>query len=76
MIVLTLFMCVKHEGVHCHKKECLFNIIVILDKRYLKILQETLLNSVSKNVLPFIDGLNHDSFTLLSVKDAMLYHHL
>jgi hypothetical protein len=35
----------------------------------------TLLNSVSKELLPFMVGQSHDSFTLLRVKDEMLIQH-
>jgi hypothetical protein len=45
------------------------------NKHCLKILQETLLNSASKDFLPFMVGQSHDSFTLLSVKDLMLFQH-
>jgi hypothetical protein len=38
-----------------------------------KILQETLLNSVSDELLSFMVGQSHDSFKLLSVKDVMLF---
>jgi hypothetical protein len=40
----------------------------MINKHYLKILQETLLNSVVNELLPFMVG-RHNSFTLLSVKD-------
>jgi hypothetical protein len=39
-----------------------------------EILQESLLNSVSNDLLPFMVGQNRDSFTLLSAKDVMLFH--
>jgi hypothetical protein len=38
-------------------------------------LQETLSNSVANDLLPFIAGQSHDSFTLLGVKDVMLFQH-
>jgi hypothetical protein len=38
-----------------------------------EILQETLLNSVSKDLLPFMVGQSHDSFTLLSAKNVMFF---
>jgi hypothetical protein len=38
-----------------------------MNKHCAKILQETLLNSVSNDLLPFMVGQSHDSFTLLSV---------
>jgi hypothetical protein len=45
------------------------------NKHCSKILQEILLNSVSNDLLPFMVGQSHDSFTLLSVKDVMLFQH-
>jgi hypothetical protein len=42
------------------------------NKHYSKILQETLSNAVSNDLLPFMIGQSHDSFTLLSVKDAVV----
>jgi hypothetical protein len=45
------------------------------NKHCSKILQETLLNSVSDDLLPLMVGQSHDSFTLLSVKDVMLFQH-
>jgi hypothetical protein len=45
------------------------------NKHCSKILQETLLNSVSNDLIPFVVGQSYDSFTLLSVKDVMLFHH-
>jgi hypothetical protein len=38
-------------------------------------MQEALLKSVSNDLLPFMVGQSYDSFTLLSVKDAMLFQH-
>jgi hypothetical protein len=38
-----------------------------------KNLQETLLNSVFYDLLPFMVGQSRDSFTLLSVKDEMAF---
>jgi hypothetical protein len=46
-----------------------------LNKHNSKISQETLLNSVSNEWLPLMVGQSHDSFTLLSVKDVMLFQH-
>jgi hypothetical protein len=40
-----------------------------------KILQETLLHSVSNELLPCRVGKSYDSFTLLIVKDVMLFQH-
>jgi hypothetical protein len=37
--------------------------------------QKTLLNSVSNDLLPFMVGQSYGSFTLLSVKDVMLFQH-
>jgi hypothetical protein len=48
---------------------------VSCNKHCWKILQETLLKRVSNDLLPFIVGQGHDSFTLLSVKDVMLNQH-
>jgi hypothetical protein len=45
------------------------------NKHCSQILQETLLNSVSNDSLPFMVGQSHDSFTPLSVKDVMLFQH-
>jgi hypothetical protein len=45
------------------------------NKHCWKISQETLLNSVYNDLLPFVVGLSHDSFTLLSVKNVMLFQH-
>jgi hypothetical protein len=45
------------------------------NKHCSKIVQDTLLNSVSNELLPFMVRQSHDSFTLLSVKDAMLFQH-
>jgi hypothetical protein len=33
------------------------------------------LNSVSTDLIPFMVGQSHDNFTLLSVKDVMLFQH-
>jgi hypothetical protein len=46
-----------------------------LYKHCSKILQETLLNSVSNDLRPCMVGQSHDSFTLLSAKDARLFQH-
>jgi hypothetical protein len=46
----------------------------LYNKNCSKISQETLLNSVSNDLLPFLVGQSHDNFTLLSVKDVMLFH--
>jgi hypothetical protein len=46
------------------------------NKHCSEILQETLLNRVSSELPPFIVGQSHDSFTLLSAKNAMLFQHL
>jgi hypothetical protein len=40
-----------------------------------EILQEILLNSVSNDLLPFAVGQSHGSFTLLSVRDVMLFQY-
>jgi hypothetical protein len=40
-----------------------------------QIWQETLLNSVANEWLPFMVGQSKDSFTLLSVMDVVLLHH-
>jgi hypothetical protein len=45
------------------------------NKHCSEILQETLLNGVSYDLLPFMVGQSYDSFTLLSVKDVMLFQH-
>jgi hypothetical protein len=45
------------------------------NKHCSKISQETLLNSVSNDLLRFVVGHSHDCFTLLSVKDVMLFVH-
>jgi hypothetical protein len=45
------------------------------NKHCSKIWQETLLNSVSNDLLPFRVRQSHDSFILLSVKDVMLFQH-
>jgi hypothetical protein len=39
----------------------------------LKILQETLLNRVSNDLLPLMVGQSHDGVTLLNVKDVLLF---
>jgi hypothetical protein len=44
-----------------------------VNKHCLKISQETLLNSVSNDLLSFMVGQIHDSFTLLSAMDVMLF---
>jgi hypothetical protein len=43
------------------------------NKRCLKILQERLLNRAFNDWLPLMVGQSHDSFTLLSVRDVMLF---
>jgi hypothetical protein len=43
------------------------------NKHCSEILQETLLNSVSNDLLPFMVGQSHDSLTQLRVKDVMLF---
>jgi hypothetical protein len=40
-----------------------------------EILQETLLTSVSNDLLPLMVGQSHDSFTLLSAKNVMSFQH-
>jgi hypothetical protein len=47
----------------------------LLNKHCSQILQETLLNSVPDDLLPFMVGHGHDNFTLLTVKDVMLFQH-
>jgi hypothetical protein len=47
----------------------------IMTEHCSEILQEQLLNSVSNELLPFMVGQSHDSFTLLSVKEVMLFQH-
>jgi hypothetical protein len=44
---------------------------LIPNKHCLEILQETLLNSVSIDLLPFMVGQSHDSLTLLNVKEVI-----
>jgi serine/threonine protein kinase len=46
-----------------------------VNKHCSKILQETLLNSVSNELLPFLVGHSHDSFILLSIQDVLLVQH-
>jgi hypothetical protein len=46
---------------------------IVSNKHCSKILQETLLNSVSNDLLPFMVGQSHDSFTLLSANDVGLF---
>jgi hypothetical protein len=46
-----------------------------VNKHCSKLSQETLLNSVSYDLLRFTARQSHDSFTLLSVKDVMLFQH-
>jgi hypothetical protein len=50
-------------------------LILAHNKHCSKISLETLLSSVFNDLLPFMVGQSHDSFTLLSVKDMMLYQH-
>jgi hypothetical protein len=65
------------------KSKCEFEIALkvklqkwlIGNKHSSKISQETLLNSVSIEMLPFKVGEKHDSFTLMSVKDVMVFQH-
>jgi hypothetical protein len=45
------------------------------NKHCLKISQETLLNCVSNDLLPFMVGQSHYSLKLLSVMDVMLFQH-
>jgi hypothetical protein len=45
------------------------------NKHCYKISQETHLNSVTYDLLPFMVGQRHESFTLLSVNDVMLFQH-
>jgi hypothetical protein len=45
----------------------------LLNKHCSKILQETLSNSVSNDSLPLVVRQSRDSFTMLSVKDVMLF---
>jgi hypothetical protein len=45
--------------------------LAYLNKHCSKISQETLLNNVSNELLPFMVGQSYDSVTLLSVKDVM-----
>jgi hypothetical protein len=52
----------------CYFNEC-------QNKHCSKIAQETLLNSVSYDLLPFMVGQSQDNFTLPSVKDVMLFQH-
>jgi hypothetical protein len=40
-----------------------------------EILQKTLLNSVSNDLLPFMVGQSHDNLTLLRVEEVMLFQH-
>jgi hypothetical protein len=65
---------------YCHYetvggRETCLNALDCLNKHCSKILQETFLNSVSNNFLPFVVGQSHVSFTVLSVKDVMLFQH-
>jgi hypothetical protein len=46
-----------------------------VNKHCLKTLLETLLNSVSNDLLPFVVGQSHDSYPLMSVKDVLLCQH-
>jgi hypothetical protein len=48
---------------------------LLCNKHCSKISQETLLNSVSNDLRPLMIGQSRDSFTLLSVKDVMLFRH-
>jgi hypothetical protein len=51
---------------------CVLNVLIArCPNKHSKILQETLLNSVSNDLLPLIVGQSHDSFALVSVKDVM-----
>jgi hypothetical protein len=45
------------------------------NKHCSKILQETLLNSVSNDLLPFMVGQSHDNFTQPGVKDVRFFRH-
>jgi hypothetical protein len=45
------------------------------EKTLFEILQETLLNSDSNDLLPLMVGQSHDSFALLSVKNVMSFQH-
>jgi hypothetical protein len=45
------------------------------NKHCSKIMQETLMNSISNEFLSFSVGQSQVSFTLLSVKDVMLFQH-
>jgi hypothetical protein len=47
----------------------------VYNKHCSKILQETLLNRVSNDLLPFMVGQSHDNFTLLSVEDEVLFQY-
>jgi hypothetical protein len=46
-----------------------------MNKHCSKILQETLSNSVSNGLLPFMVGQGLHIFTLLYVRDVMLFQH-
>jgi hypothetical protein len=62
------------NGVH-FRLACTFvlsmKIAVSPNKHCSKILQETLLNSVSNDFFPFMVRQSHDIFTMLSVKDVV-----
>jgi hypothetical protein len=45
----------------------------LMNKHCSKILQEKLVNSVSNDLLLFMVGQSHDSFTLLSAKNVMFF---
>jgi hypothetical protein len=47
--------------------------LTVINKHCSKILQETFFNSVSNELFPYMIGQSHDNFTLLSVKDVMLF---
>jgi hypothetical protein len=45
---------------------------ITVNKHCSKILEETLFNRVSNELLPFVVKQSHDSFTLLSVNDTVI----
>jgi hypothetical protein len=49
--------------------------IHFMNKHCSEILQETLLNSVANDLLPFMVGQGHDSLTLLRVKEVTSLQH-
>jgi hypothetical protein len=80
--LITIVSAITKPGLpHPHSKRyqtiCHFIYLFIFspNKHCSKILQETLLNSVANDLLPFIVVQSRDSFTLLSVKDVGLVQH-